>query len=198
MLLAWICNPYHFSYIATSQSKTLQRSIEVSPPQTSMVKSNIRNQGTSLSCPRAQNADNAPFLPRERLHPQLPRCARRPTHPRRHRARELPPNDWVRSAAPIYTQAYPQGNVYHGGKPGGSNFITLDVSVTQGGYSASTKTELIKRATEAIEKYGGLPEGEPRRVYVIIREVAEANLGFDGKSVDFEMLRNPPEGLEPL
>lgn len=111
---------------------------------------------------------------------------------------KFPPNDWVRSTAPIYTQAYPQGNVYHGGKPGGSNFITLDVSVIQGGYSAGTKTELIKRATEAIEKYGELPKGEPRRVYVIIREVAEANLGFDGKSVDLELLRNPPEGLEAL
>jgi phenylpyruvate tautomerase PptA (4-oxalocrotonate tautomerase family) len=111
---------------------------------------------------------------------------------------KFPPNDWVRSTAPIYAQAYSEGQVYHGGKPGGNKFITLDVSVIQGGYSASTKTELIKRATDAIEKYGDLPEGETRRVYVIIREVAEANLGFDGKSVDLEILRDPPAGLEPL
>jgi phenylpyruvate tautomerase PptA (4-oxalocrotonate tautomerase family) len=96
------------------------------------------------------------------------------------------------------TQDATEGQVYHGGKPGGSRFITLDVSVIQGGYSASTKTELIKHATDAIEEYGDLPKGGPRRVYVIIREVAEANLGFDGKSVDLEVLRDPPAGLEPL
>ena len=105
---------------------------------------------------------------------------------------------WVRSTTLIYTHAYRPAKVYHGGKPGGSRFITLDVSVIQGGYGASTKAELIKRATDAIEEHGELPKGEARRVYVLIREVAEANLGFDGKSIDLEVLRNPPTGLEAL
>jgi phenylpyruvate tautomerase PptA (4-oxalocrotonate tautomerase family) len=94
----------------------------------------------------------------------------------------------VRSTAPIYAQAYHEGQVYHGEKPGGNKFIALDVNVIQGGNIASTKMELIKRATDAIEEYGDLPKGEPRRVYVIIWEVVEANLGFDGKSVDLEVL----------
>jgi phenylpyruvate tautomerase PptA (4-oxalocrotonate tautomerase family) len=98
----------------------------------------------------------------------------------------------------IYTHAYPQDQVYHGGKPGGSKFITLDINVIQGGYSAATKSELMRRTTKAIDEHGNLPKGEPRRVYVLIREVAEANLGFDGKSIDLEVLRDPPAGLAPL
>ena len=111
---------------------------------------------------------------------------------------KLPLTDWVRSTTLIYTHAYPQDQVYHGGKSGGSKFITLDINVIQGGYSAATKSELIRRTTEAIDEHGNLPKGEPRRVYVLIREVAEANLGFDGKSIDLEVLRDPPAGLAPL
>lgn len=111
---------------------------------------------------------------------------------------KLPLTDWVRSTTLIYTHACPQDQVYHGGKSGGSKFITLDINVIQGGYSAATKSELIRRTTEAIDEHGNLPKGEPRRVYVLIREVAEANLGFDGKSIDLEVLRDPPAGLAPL
>lgn len=98
----------------------------------------------------------------------------------------------------IYTHAYPEDHVYHGGKPGSSKFVTLNINVMQGRYSAATKSELIRRTTEAIDEHGNLPKGEPRRVYVLIREVAEANLGFDGKSIDLEVLRDPPTGLAPL
>jgi len=98
----------------------------------------------------------------------------------------------------IYTHAYPQDQVYHGGMPDGSKFITLDINVIHCGYSAATKSELIRRTTEAIDKHGNLPKKMSRRVYVLIREVAEANLGFDGKSIDLEALREPPAGLAPL
>jgi phenylpyruvate tautomerase PptA (4-oxalocrotonate tautomerase family) len=107
-------------------------------------------------------------------------------------------NDWVRSTTLMYAHAYPSAHVYHGGKPGGNKFITLDINVIQGGYSAATKTELIKRVTDTIGEFGHLPEGEPRRVYVFVREVAEANLGFDGQNIDLQVLRNPPAGLMPL
>jgi phenylpyruvate tautomerase PptA (4-oxalocrotonate tautomerase family) len=107
-------------------------------------------------------------------------------------------NEWVRSTTLMFTRAYPEAHVYHGGKPGGNKFVTLDINVIQGGYSAATKTKLIKRVTDAIGEYGNLPKGEPRRVYVFIREVAEANLGFDGKNIDLQFLRDPLAGLEPL
>jgi phenylpyruvate tautomerase PptA (4-oxalocrotonate tautomerase family) len=111
---------------------------------------------------------------------------------------KLPQDDWVQSTTVIFANAYPATHVYHGGKSGGNRFITLHVNVIQGGYSAATKTELIKRVTDAVEAYGNLPKDEPRRVYVLIREVAEANLGFDGNNIDLQVLRNPPEGLTPL
>jgi len=43
-----------------------------------------------------------------------------------------------------------------------------------------------------------MPSGEPRRVHVVIREVAEANWGFDGKTIDLQVLRNPPKDAVPL
>jgi phenylpyruvate tautomerase PptA (4-oxalocrotonate tautomerase family) len=190
-----------FRAIATSQFRTLHQSIEVSPPKTYAVKPNDRNQCILLTC-SPEPISKMPIMhlsypegafTRDSLDALAVQLTQDATA-----LEKFPSNDWVRSTAAIYAQAYSEGQVYHGGKPGGSRFITLDVSVIQGGYSASTKTELIKHATDAIEEYGDLPKGGPRRVYVIIREVAEANLGFDGKSVDLEVLRDPPAGLEPL
>jgi phenylpyruvate tautomerase PptA (4-oxalocrotonate tautomerase family) len=111
---------------------------------------------------------------------------------------KLPWDDWVRSTTLIYSHAYPPAHVYHGGKPDGNKFIALDINDIQGGYSATTKTELIQRVTGAMERYGNLPKDEPSRIYVLIREVAEANMGFDGNNIDLEVLRNPPAGLMPL
>lgn len=74
----------------------------------------------------------------------------------------------------------------------------MEINVIQGGFSASTKQNLISRVTDAISKYGDLPEDEPRRAYVIIREVAESNWGFDGQTIDLEVLRNPAEDAKPL
>ena len=104
---------------------------------------------------------------------------------------KLQPTDFVTSTTWIYSQEYPKANVFHGGNNSGSSFIALEINVIQGGYSASTKRELIQRTTDAIGKHGNLPEGEPRRVYVIIREVAESNWGFDGQQIDLENAPRP-------
>lgn len=68
----------------------------------------------------------------------------------------------------------------------------------QGGYSASTKQELMVPVTNAVEKYGDLPKGEPRCVYVVIRKIPESNWGFDGRPINLETLRNPPAGGEAM
>ena len=81
---------------------------------------------------------------------------------------------------------------------GGNNVITVEISVIQGGYSASTKRQLIKRATDAIGEHGNLPQEGPRRVYVLVHEVAEANWGFDGQPIALEDLREPPKNAAPL
>jgi phenylpyruvate tautomerase PptA (4-oxalocrotonate tautomerase family) len=110
----------------------------------------------------------------------------------------LPLTEYVLSTTWVYTREYPKETVYNGGKPVKNNFIGLEINVIQGGYSASTKRALIETTTDALEKYGNLPAGEPRRVYVVIREVSESNWGFDGKLIDLQDLRNPPTGLTPL
>ena len=111
---------------------------------------------------------------------------------------KLPLTEYVLSTTWVYAREYPKEQVYHGGKSGGNSFVALDINVIQGGYSASTKQELIKRVTDAIGNHGNLPKGEPRRVYVIIREVAEANWGFDGANIDLEALRSPRGDEKPL
>ena len=111
---------------------------------------------------------------------------------------KLPLTDFVTSTTWVYTREYPKTRVYHGGKSGGSNFVAVDINVIQGGYSASTKQELISRVTDAVSEHGNLPKNEPRRVYVVIREVAESNWGFDGQPIDLEMLRDPPKDSKPL
>ena len=110
----------------------------------------------------------------------------------------LPLTEFVLSTTWVYAREYPKEQVYHGGKPGGANFISLDINVLQGGFNATTKRQLIKSVTDSIEKHGNLPNGEPRRVYVLIREVAEANWGFDGGLIDLEALRNTDPNATPL
>lgn len=110
----------------------------------------------------------------------------------------LPLTEYVLSTTWVYTQEYPKKTVYNGGNPVKNNFIALEINVIQGGYSASTKRALIAAATEALEKFGNLAKDEPRRVYVLVREVAESNWGFDGNLIDLEELRNPPAGMKPL
>ena len=111
---------------------------------------------------------------------------------------KLPRTDYVRSTTWVFTREYPKSRVYHGGKSGGSSFVAVEINVLQGGYSASTKQALIERVTNTIGEFGNLPEQEPRRVYVVIREVAESNWGFDGQPIDLEVLRNPPADAKPL
>ena len=110
----------------------------------------------------------------------------------------IPLTEWALSTTWIYAREYPKANVFHGGKPADNSFVTVDINVINGGYSAKTKAGLIQRVTDAVEKYGKLPQGEPRRVYVVIREVAEANWGFDGQSIDLHLLRNQPPNMTPL
>ncbi len=112
---------------------------------------------------------------------------------------KIPLTDFAVSTTWVYCREVSKDEFYHGGKRGGSKFVTLEINVILGGHSASTKAELIKRATDAIGEYGNLPQGEPRRVYVLIRELAESNWGFDGQPIDLEAdLRHHPADAKPL
>lgn len=107
--------------------------------------------------------------------------------------------DFVLSTTWIWCQEFPRTHVYHGGKnTGDKDFVTAQINVLQGGYTEATKKELIKRVTDAVEKYAQLPTGEPRRVYVLLREVPENSWGFDGQPIHLEDLKNPPQDAAPL
>ena len=99
---------------------------------------------------------------------------------------------FVRSTACVFCQEYAPDHVFHAGQPGGSPFISVLINVIRGGFAARTKAQLIQRVTDAVAKFGNLPEGGPRCVYVVIREVEESNFGFDGVPIDLEDLRDPP------
>ena len=111
---------------------------------------------------------------------------------------ELDLTPFILSTTWVWTREYPADQVFHGGQSGGGkHFVAIEINVVQGGYDATTKSELLKRVTDAVEEYSQLPQGEPKRVYVIIREVAEANWGFDGQPINLQYLRHPPKNGVP-
>ena len=110
---------------------------------------------------------------------------------------KLADNPFVRSTTWVYAQKYDPAQVYHGGKPGGTKVVTVELSALQGGFDAATKAELIKRVTAAVAKAGEM-EGDILPIYVVLHDVPEQNWGFSGKPLSFDQLQNPPVGAKPL
>ena len=79
-----------------------------------------------------------------------------------------------------------------------NNFIAIEINALLGGHSNVTKSALIQQVTDIIAEHAAVPKGEPRRIYVLIREVPESNWGFDGKVIDLELLRDPVPDAKPL
>lgn len=107
---------------------------------------------------------------------------------------QLPDTPFVRSTVWIYFREYPAGTVYHGGKPAGTKVISLEVNVFSGGYDSSTKKELIQRFTEAIRPHAGIAGGSLVPVYILFRDVPEADWGVFGTTITLRDLHNPPAG----
>ena len=110
---------------------------------------------------------------------------------------KLADDPFVRSTTWVYANEYKTTRVYHGGKPGGTNVVTVEINALQGGFDAATKAELIKRTTEAVAKAAGLKD-DILPIYVVLRDVPEQNWGFNGKPLSFDQLKNPPVGAKPL
>ena len=110
---------------------------------------------------------------------------------------KLADDPFVRSTTWVYANAYDPSRVYHGGKPGGTKVITVELNALQGGFDHTAKAELIKRVSDAVAKAGKL-EGEYLPIYVLIHEVPPQNWGFSGKPLTFDALVNPPPGAKPL
>ncbi len=110
---------------------------------------------------------------------------------------KLSDDPFTRSTTWVYAHEYDPAKVYHGGKPGGTRVVTVELSALQGGFDHSVKAELIKRVTAAVAKAGNF-DSQYLPIYVLIHEVPPQSWGFSGKPLSFEALQNPPEGAKPL
>lgn len=110
----------------------------------------------------------------------------------------LPDTPFVRSNIWVFAKEYAPENVFHGGSPGGTKIISLEVNVVEGALDADARKEVIARFTNLIGKHAGIPLQERAPVYIVIRDVAPESWGMFGKPVTLESLRNPPAGAKPV
>lgn len=103
----------------------------------------------------------------------------------------LPTTPFDKSAVWIYFHEVLEGAVYHGGKPGGTRVITVDVNAFEGGHDNSAKRLLYQRFTEAIGKHLGSPEGARVPVYILLRQVHDTNWGVFGRTTTIHEVRTP-------
>ena len=98
-------------------------------------------------------------------------------------AEKIPKTPYLFSTTFVYFRPYPRGLVFHGGKSAGTNVISLEVNVFEGGLDAAAKKDLIKNVTDAIGEATGLSQDQRRPVYVLVRDVPDINWGFFGKTI---------------
>jgi len=107
-------------------------------------------------------------------------------------------NEFVRSTTWIYFRDYPATHVYHGGKPGGTQVISLEINAFQGGLDAAAKEALFSRFTAAIRKHAGIADDALAPVYIVARDVSTIDWGVFGQTISLADLRNPAPGAQAI
>ena len=110
----------------------------------------------------------------------------------------LPDTPYVQSNIWVYAREYAAERVYHGGKPGGTKVISLEVNVVEGALDIDARRELIARFTQLVGKHAGIPPQERIPVYIVIRDVPPQSWGMFGRSITLEGLKNPPADAIPV
>lgn len=110
----------------------------------------------------------------------------------------LPMEPYNRSTTWIYFHEVPPGHVYHGGRPGGTEVIAVEVNFFEGGLDDDGKRALYQRYTERVGEHAGLPQGARVPVYIVLREVAPTDWGVFGRTTRIEELRVPRPGEAPI
>ncbi|NWE34216.1 tautomerase family protein [Pseudomonas gingeri] len=110
----------------------------------------------------------------------------------------LPVTPFVKSTVWIYFNDYPKSHVYHGGKTGGVNVISLELNAFQGGFDSESKATLIRRFTAIIRQHAGIADTDLAPVYIVMRDVPASNWGVFGERISLDDLRSPPIGATPI
>lgn len=110
----------------------------------------------------------------------------------------LPMTAFDKSAVWIYFHEIPESAVYHGGKPGGTKVITVEVNAFEGGHDDRAKRLLYQRFTEVIGKHLGFDEGARVPVYILLRQVQNTNWGVFGQTTTIHHLRTPHPNEPPI
>ena len=110
----------------------------------------------------------------------------------------LPDTLYRRSTVWIYFHEYPATAVYHGGKSGGTQMISLEVNAFQGGHTVSSKQALIERFTKAIGQHAGIAAAARVPVYILLRDVPESDWGVFGSTTTLNELHHPPADAVPV
>ena len=110
----------------------------------------------------------------------------------------LPDTPYGRSKVWIYFHDYPAAAVYHGGQTTGTHVISLEVNALQGGHDTASKLALIQQFTEAIRPHVGLRPGDRVPVYILLRDVPEADWGAFGATTTPHELHQPLADAVPV
>jgi len=111
---------------------------------------------------------------------------------------KLPMAPFDKSTTWIYFNTFAPGRVYHGGQPGGTKVISLEINAFRGGLDEAAKLSLYKRFTQVIRKRAGIPDNALAPVYIVLREVEPQNWGVFGGTTKIEELRTPHSDLPPI
>ena len=111
---------------------------------------------------------------------------------------KLPMAPFDKSTTWIYFRSYAGGHVYHGGRPGGTKVISLEINAFRGGLDDEAKLSLYRRFTDAIGRHAEIEAGARVPVYIVLREVDPPNWGVFGATTRIEELRKPHPDLNPI
>lgn len=114
------------------------------------------------------------------------------------RTEELPLEPFDKSTTWIYFHEIPPARVYHGGTPGGTRVVTVEVNVFEGGLDDAKKLSLYHQFTEILRGHLGLQAQDRVPVYIVVREVAPINWGVFGGTTNISELRQPHPELAPI
>ena len=101
----------------------------------------------------------------------------------------LPMTPFDKSTTWIYFHELPPDRVYHGGQPGGTRVISLEVNAFEGGLEEAAKRSLYARFTQAIRHRAGIAADVRAPVYIVLREINPVNWGVFGSTTNIEELR---------